>query len=255
MATSDLSDVTGFILREFPYHETSKIVEVFTDKLGKVSILARGVYRKNSDKLSLTGRFMKVNLSLYKSGKDFYGIREGEVLENYKKSQKNFDVILYKSAICDFLLKTMDETQIDTVFKLLDTSFRAFEEADKNQINIFLAFMIKYISFSGLKPNFSTCGICGKIIDNGNNFFSIEEASVICEDDKKKALDRIFLSYDEFLYFYKLLYSRSDELANLSPSENYEKVARLIIDYCLKKLDLRSFPSMDWVYKKLSERN
>ena len=110
MAT-ELNDVTGFILREFSYKETSKIIEVFTDKVGRISIMARGVYRKNSGLLSLTGRFMKVNLSLYKTKGDFYGIRDGYLVESYKKSAKNFDIILYKSAMCDLLLKTIDTSQ------------------------------------------------------------------------------------------------------------------------------------------------
>ena len=47
LATNDLSDVTGFILREFPYKETSKILEVFTREYGKISIIAKGINGKN----------------------------------------------------------------------------------------------------------------------------------------------------------------------------------------------------------------
>ena len=255
MATSDLDDVTGFVLREFKYKESSKIVEVFTEKFGRISIIAKGVLKKNAKNLSLTARFMKVNLSLYKSGKDFYGIKEGRLLETYKNSNRNFDIILYKSAMCDLLLRTIDETQIQTVYTLLDNSFHAFEKARDNYINIFLAFLIKYISFSGLKPNFSTCGICGKIIGRRDGYFSIEEASMICDDDMAKVGDKIYLNHDQIRYFMKLLYTKSEDLSSIDPPEDYEKVARLIIDYCLKRLELRNFSSMDWVYNKLSERN
>lgn len=255
MATSDLDDVTGFVLREFKYKESSKIVEVFTKNLGRISIIAKGVLKKNAKNLSLTARFMKVNLSLYKSGKDFYGIKEGHLLETYKISNKNFDIILYKSAMCDLLLRTIDETQIQTVYTLLDNSFSAFENARDNYINIFLAFLIKYISFSGLKPNFSTCGICGKIIERRDGYFSIEEASMICNDDMAVASDKIYLNHEQIRYFMKLLYTKSEDLSSIDPPEDYEKVARLIIDYCLKRLELRNFSSMDWVYNKLSERN
>ena len=255
MAISDLDDVTGFVLREFKYKESSKIVEVFTEKFGRISIIAKGVLKKNAKNLSLTARFMKVNLSLYKSGKDFYGIKEGRLLETYKKSNKNFDIILYKSAMCDLLLRTIDETQIQTVYTLLDNSFSAFEKARGNYINIFLAFLIKYVSFSGLKPNFSTCGICGKIIERRDGYFSIEEASMICNDDMAVASDKIYLNHEQIRYFMKLLYTKSEDLSSIDPPEDYEKVARLIIDYCLKRLELRNFSSMDWVYNKLSERN
>lgn len=255
MVTSNLDDVTGFILREFTYKETSKIVEIFTKELGRISILAKGVYKKNSPNLSLTSRFMKVNLSLYKSGKDFYGIKEGHLLETYKKSSKNFDIILYKSAICDLLLRTLDMDQVETVYTLLDKTFMAFEKADGAYINIFLAFLIKYISFSGLKPNFSTCGRCGKIIGRRDGYFSVAEASMICADDMTQVFDKTYLSKSQVKYFMNLLYTRSEEQSKLAMPVDYQKVARLIIDYCLKKLDLRTFPSMDWVLRSLSERN
>lgn len=254
MATSELCDITGFVLREFAYKESSKLVEVFTRELGKISILAKGVLKKNAKNLSLTVRFMKVNLSLYKAG-EFYGIKEGHLVETYKKSGKNFDIILYKSAMCDFLLRTLDQEQIQTVYTLLDRSFYAFDEADGNYINIFLGFLIKYISFSGLKPNFSTCGICGKIIGRRDGYFSVGQASMLCEDDLPRVFDKVYLAENELFYFMKLLYTKSEALHTINPPATYEKVARLIIQYCLKSLDLRSFPSMDWILNKLSERN
>ncbi|MDD7045237.1 MAG: DNA repair protein RecO [Peptoniphilaceae bacterium] len=253
MATNELNDITGFVLREFPYRETSKIIEVFTDKIGRISIIAKGVLKKNSKNLALTNRFMKVNYSLYSSGKDFYGIREGRVIESYKQSQGNFDIILYKSAICDLLLKTIDGDQVDEVYNLLDKAFEAFEEADYGQINIFLGFLIKYLSFSGLKPNFYPRAIRGKIIGDGRFYFSIEEASLVRADYKVE--DKVYLSHEDLNYFLGLLYTPSDKLAELRQSPDYQKVGRLIIDYCLSKLDLKKFSSMDWVYKQLSERN
>ncbi|MDO5047821.1 MAG: DNA repair protein RecO [Anaerococcus sp.] len=253
MATNDLNDIDGFILREFKYKETSKILEIFAKDLGRISILARGVFKKNSSLLGLTNRFSKVNLSLYKSGKDFYGIREGSLISSYKKSSRNFDIMVYKSAICDLLLKTIDDTQVGEVYMLLDRTFEAFEKSDSNYINIFLSFLIKYVSFSGLKPNFSTCGRCGKVIRDGRAYFSISEASLVCEDETIR--DKIYLDRNELTYFLRLLYTSSDELYKIKLAKDYQKVGRLIIDYCLNKLDLRNFSSMDWVYKNLSERN
>ncbi|WP_394019803.1 DNA repair protein RecO [Anaerococcus cruorum] len=48
MATNDLSDITGFVLREFAYKETSKIIEVFSKDLGRISIIAKGALGKKA---------------------------------------------------------------------------------------------------------------------------------------------------------------------------------------------------------------
>lgn len=254
MATADLKDIRGIVLREFKYKESSKIIEVFTKDMGKISINCQGVLKKNSKNLALTNRFILASFDLYRSGKDFYGLREGLVLNPYYKSNKNFDIILYKSAICDLLLRTIDHIQVETVFTLLTNSFDAFEKARKNYVNIFLGFFLKYISFSGFKPNFKTCGICGKNIRGKYLYFSPSESSVICDECKEKVFDKVFMTYEEFIYFNKLLYTRSEDLEDINLVENYPKIGKIIIDYCLSNLDLGTYPSLEWV-KKALERN
>ena len=108
MATSDLKDIEGIVLREFKYKEASKIIELFTKDLGRISINCQSVLKKNSKNLGLTNRFILAHYDLYKSKKDFYGLREGIIVEAFPKSSKNFDIILYKSAIADLLLRTID---------------------------------------------------------------------------------------------------------------------------------------------------
>lgn len=254
MATADLKDIEGIVLREFKYKESSKIIEVFTKDLGKISINCQSVLKQNSKNLSLTNRFIHASFTLFRSGKDFYGLREGLVLNPYYKSNKNFDIILYKSAISDLLLRTIDQIQIETVFTLLKNSFDAFEMAESNHINIFLGFFLKYISFSGFKPNFKTCGICGKNISGKYLYFSANESSAICDGCKDMVRDKVLLTYDELVYFNKLLYTKTEELCLINKVSNYQKIGKIIIDYCLKNLDMVIYPSLAWV-KKALERN
>lgn len=254
MATADLKDIEGIVLREFKYKESSKIIEVFTKDLGKISVNCQGVLKQNSKNLALTNRFIHASFTFFRSGKDFYGLREGVVIDPYYKSNKNFDIILYKSAIADLLLRTIDQIQIDTVFTLLKNSFDAFEKAEDNYINIFLGFFLKYISFSGFKPNFKTCGICGKNIREKNLYFSENESSAICDNCNGKVFDKVFLTYDELVYFNKLLYTKTNELSKIKKVSNYQKIGKIIIDYSLKNLDMGIYPSLEWV-KKALERN
>ena len=248
MATNDLSDVCGFVLREFPYKETSKIIEIFTADFGRISILAKGALSKKSKTLGVTQRFVKASYN-------FCLLYTSPSPRSYGKSNKNFDIILYKSAIADLLLRTIDQIQSETIFKLLDNTFEAFENADCNQINIFLAFLLKYISFSGFKPNLNSCSICGKRLSYKEVFFSPYESSIICDDDKNLIRDKIFLNKEEFTYLKKLLYTKSEDLAGIEKPAGYKKIAILIIDYTLKNLEITRFSSIDWVYRNVSERN
>lgn len=255
MATTDISNITGFVLREFKYKESSKIIDVFTQELGKISIMAKGVLKGKNTNLSSTQRFVKANFNLYKSSNDFYGIKEASLIQSYSKSNKSFDIILYKVAICDLLLRTIDQTQNEIVFNLLDSSFEAFEKSSKNRINIFLAFLLKYISFSGFKPNLGFCGSCGKKIEGKDIYFSKELSSVVCQDCKLKVKDKIYLTKDEFIYLKKLLYTSSREVEEISEKIDVEKIGTLIINFCLENLEIKKFNSIDWIFKSIGHRS
>ena len=54
----------GIILSEIRYKETSKILKVYTKKLGKISILAQGAYRPKSQLIATTQPFSQVEFHL-----------------------------------------------------------------------------------------------------------------------------------------------------------------------------------------------
>lgn len=248
MATNDSSSIEGFVLREFPYKESSKIIEVFTKELGKISIIAKGVFKKKSTNLSSTQRFVKASYNLYKSGKSFYGIKDASLINSYSKSNRNFDIIIYKSAICDLLLRTIDYDQKDLVYNLIDKTWEGFEKASENYLNIFLCFLLKYISFSGFKPSLRTCSISGKVIKPSDAYFSVSEGGMV--DSSFHIKDRIYLTKSEYLFLLKILYTESTKVCEIDLDIGKEKITRLIVNYCLECLEIKEFSSLKWAMKK-----
>lgn len=256
MDINNLNNIEGFVLREFHYKESSKIIEVFTKKIGRISIIAKSVLRPKNKNLSATQRFVKAQYSLYKTKTEFYGLKESSLIQSYSKSKKNFDIIIYKSAICDLLLRTMDYTQTETTYKLLDKSFEAFENSEKNRVNIFLGFLLKYISFSGFKPNLGRSYFSLEKINNEDCYFSHEYSSLIKNEEKNKVKDKTFLSKKEVNFLKKILYTSSDQLENIEILEiNLDKIIVLVMDYCLEKLELKKFSSFEWIYKSTENRS
>lgn len=249
MVTSDISNVEGFVLREFPYRESSKIIEVFTKNHGKISIIAKGVLNKKSPNLSSAQRFVKASYNLYKSGEKFFGIKDASLIKSYSKSNKNFDIIIYKSAICDLLLRTIDFDQKDFVYNLLDKTFDSFEKASENYFNIFLCFLLKYISFSGFKPNLKECSMCGMKINPNDAYFSIKDGGMLDSACKKIKNDIVFLTREEYLYIFKLIYTPTDLVSKINLNIEKKKMINLVTSYVLECLEIKKFSSLDWVIK------
>lgn len=249
MVTNDNSNVEGFVLREFSYRESSKIIEVFTKDMGKISIIAKGVLNKKNPNLSSTQRFVKASYNLYKSGEKFFGIRDASLLKSYSKSNKNFDIIIYKSAICDLLLRTIDFDQKDLVYNLLDKTFDSFEKASENYFNIFLCFLLKYISFSGFKPNLKECSLCGSKINPENAYFSIKDGGMVDSSCKKIKKDIVYLTREEYLYILKLIYTPTDQVSEIDLKIKKKKMINLLTSYVLDCLEIKKFSSLDWAIK------
>lgn len=249
MVINDNSNVEGFVLREFSYRESSKIIEVFTKDMGKISIIAKGVLNKKNPNLSSTQRFVKASYNLYKSGEKFFGIRDASLLKSYSKSNKNFDIIIYKSAICDLLLRTIDFDQKDLVYNLLDKTFDSFEKASENYFNIFLCFLLKYISFSGFKPNLKECSLCGSKINPEDAYFSIKDGGMIDSSCKKIKKDIVYLTREEYLYILKLVYTPTDQVSKIDLKIEKKKMINLLTSYVLDCLEIKKFSSLDWAIK------
>lgn len=249
MVTNDNSNVEGFVLREFSYRESSKIIEVFTKDMGKISIIAKGVLNKKNPNLSSTQRFVKASYNLYKSGEKFFGIRDATLLKSYSKSNKNFDIIVYKSAICDLLLRTIDFDQKDLVYNLMDKTFDSFEKASGNYFNIFLCFLLKYISFSGFKPNLKECSMCGSKINPNDAYFSVKDGGMVDSSCKKIKKDIVYLTRKEYLYILKLIYTPTDQVSKIDLKIEKKKIINLVTSYVLECLEIKKFSSLDWVIK------
>ncbi|MDO4594172.1 MAG: DNA repair protein RecO [Tissierellia bacterium] len=252
MATDNLKAIEGFVLREIKYKETSKIIEVFTKDLGRISIIANSVEKKNRENLASTLRFTKSRYELRKS-RDMYYLKNSDLLNGYKKSFKNFDIIVYKSVISDLLLRTIDEIDREYVFRLLDNTYEAFEKSDCKFSYIFLSFLLKYISFIGFKPNFDYCTSCQKDIREFESlYFSANAGGVICTNCREYYKDRIKVDIKDIIDLKRLLYTASSQIHLIAKIDKPSKLYNIIIEYLLNKLELKKFSSLNWA-KKLFE--
>ncbi|MDO4661687.1 MAG: DNA repair protein RecO [Tissierellia bacterium] len=247
MATNNLSDIEGFVLREIKYKESSKILEIFTKEMGRISVIANSVESKKRQNLSSTLRFTKSSYNLNKSAKIYY-LKDAYLLEGYSKSNRNYEIILYKSAICDLLLRTIDEIDKDTVYNLLDSTFRSFEDAKENYSYIFLSFMIKYISFIGFKPNLDYCSNDNKLIKKEDKIsFSIQSGGVLCSNCISLFPDSINLTKKDLLDLKRLLYTPTKDISKLYSDIDKNKLYYIIIEFILDKLEIKKFSSLKWL--------
>lgn len=232
-------NVSGFVFKEDDFRNTSKIVQIYTDKLGRISVMARGSYRKNSPLASLTRAYSLVSLDLTK-GRNFYYIREGELVSANQFVASSMALSVMVQLVSEILLRTTAEEERDeNTFLLVKAFIEALEKKKDLSRDLASSFLIKYASFQGFRPRFESC-ICG---EKKTIAFSLSQGGMVCSRCLEMAIN---LETDEVLALNQLLYRPFLEIGGLKASQS-KKLFNLCLQYIKYSFSIEKFNIESWI--------
>ncbi|MDD3098401.1 MAG: DNA repair protein RecO [Candidatus Pacebacteria bacterium] len=194
----------AFVLKQEPIKEQDRNYTFYTQKFGKLAILAPGA-RKIKAKLS--GHLELPSLVQIEFAMS-YKPRLISALEKFsfpeiKKKKKPLTAAFLMADLTDKLsLEKQDDPEI---WKLLFNSFYFLEENLNKSPQvvdfIWLYFNAQFLEILGLSPFLEGCTECGRTINN--KFFSFEKKGVVCQqhshkddwpisNNQKRALNKLF---------------------------------------------------------------
>ena len=138
----------GIVLKSVPYKENDLILTVFSRKLGKIAVIARGAKKSKSSLLSSSQIFSYSNFTLKKEG-HMYRVTQSEIIKSFYNLSYNFEAFSYGTYILDMEYVT-------------------------------LCFELKFLDYIGFKPIVNTCVSCYNK-DFKNPVFNIYEGGLLCE--------------------------------------------------------------------------
>ena len=147
----------AFVLKNFRYGETSKIVILFTKNFGKINAIVKGA---RNFKSRLCGTLETMNyieaVIYYKENRDLQIISAAEYKKSFPCIIGNFDKLELSFRIIEMINKSLIQNEISIpVFELLKTTFEELEITEYNLLNNFLKFQINIIDLMGLSPEYS----------------------------------------------------------------------------------------------------
>ena len=108
-----LYKVKGIVIKEVQYKENDKIITIMTDKLGKISCMAKGAKKNNSPILSSSQFLVYSEFMLYK-GTNFYHINSAEMLESFYNLRVDYDKLERAFEVAKLLNKLAYEENEET---------------------------------------------------------------------------------------------------------------------------------------------
>lgn len=169
----------GIVIRETPYSETSKILNVVTEDFGMISIISKG---SRNIKNKLRGVSNKLNYCEYTISYKENGIStmiEGNILNSFKNIFTDMKKAVYSFYIMDLVYQVMNENNDKEIFKLLETSLIKINSGLSPEL-VSNILEINLLKFLGVSINLDSCSVCGKTSD----FLTVDLASggIICKD-------------------------------------------------------------------------
>lgn len=182
-----LSRMEGIVIRSMDYGEGNKIVSLFTEAAGKVSVMVRGAKKTNSRFAAVAQLFTHGDFVFFKSGHGGMGtLNNAELIEGYQKLREDLYMAAYGAYIAEMYERLMPEQESHPMmFIQLKAAMDALAEGKDGMIVIHIVEM-KMLALSGYLPQLDACVSCGSDISLSTEgpqhvWLSVNHGGAICQ--------------------------------------------------------------------------
>ena len=173
-------EVDGLVVRETKTGEADKVITMFTDKLGKITVSGKGVSSMKNKYAASAQLFTYSTFQLRKKG-SFYYIRDAFYIENFMNIRYDIEKLALANYICDVVCELGQEGAEDKeLLSLALNTLYAVANRDMPLALIKGAFEFRAAVDEGFMPDLSACGRCGCSIV-GDSSIVVMNGRVLCK--------------------------------------------------------------------------
>lgn len=159
-----VEEVEGIIINERPCGETSKILNILTDKYGLIGVMAKGCRTMKSSLRSVTGKLTYGKFILYYKKDKLSLLSEVTVLNNFNNIKKDIIKISYASFLIELSEQVYRQNPNYTIYQLLINGLIKIND-NFDPLIITNIIELKYLDFLGVLPVLDGCAGCGSQIN------------------------------------------------------------------------------------------
>ena len=175
-------ETEAVVLHAMKYGDTSKIVTLYSKKFGKIKVIAKGARsQKNKFGSSLEPMTISSVVLYKKEQRDLHFLSKSEIAVPITKLQDDAERMATGLALVELVNMVMhDEEGNKAVYDLLRQSLETIEKAERNHLNVLMAFMLNMFHFFGFGISLNSCTVCKKSLEE----LTIQSAHLRLSDGK-----------------------------------------------------------------------
>ncbi|RDY23957.1 DNA repair protein RecO [Romboutsia maritimum] len=169
----------GIVLKSIRYKENDLILTLFTRKLGKIAVIAKGAKSNKSSLLSSSQLFAYSDYTLKKQG-SMYRITQSDIIKSFYDLSYDLEAFSYATYITKLVEGSTLENQTNNrLFILLAQTLYLYTQENIDKKFVTRAFELKFLDYIGFKPIVTKCISCQSKNLN-NSVFNVYEGGTLC---------------------------------------------------------------------------
>jgi DNA repair protein RecO (recombination protein O) len=159
----------AIVLKRIPYGDTSVICRMFTEDMGKISILAKGAWRPKNATGPLLEPINHIHIQFYnKNTRDIQILKDAGFIQQFPSLRNSLGRIILAFAIVEIIDKsTLESNPYPILYRLGWRALDKLNDKNQNQWVVFAFFLYQLSLRLGFMPNLSNCSQCNNKMTQG----------------------------------------------------------------------------------------
>ncbi|WFQ96029.1 DNA repair protein recO [Mycoplasma feriruminatoris] len=221
----------GIVLNSFDFQDYDKIITIYSNLYGKISLVCLGVNRIKSKNRYGINYLSYSNFEIFKS-KNKYNLsklKRSELINSFNHIATDFNLYVYANIITSLILSLDDQIKNYNLYKTLKLSISIINNKPEFGLKVCVLFMFYFLKIIGNQIDLSKCGFCNSKI---NPITSISFTNY-CSSCKFCFFDDCLLIDSQLINFINSIFN-NDFITNLNQeisSNNLSILASFILNF------------------------
>ena len=214
---SEIIKTEAVVLSKMNYRDSSSIASLFTDELGKISVIVKGARSSKSKYGKIVDPINYLSVIIYKKeSREVQLLSGADIIEHYPEIKNNLGKLTYAYGVVELIKNLIAENEVNNkLFKAVIKILARLNKAEELPEITFGRFLFYFLKEIGYEIQLDACAICGKAISIDNVFYH-RDKGVICGDCKKSVVDIYQINAELLKYLICLKTGESaDNFSNL----------------------------------------
>jgi DNA repair protein RecO (recombination protein O) len=227
--------VDAVVLRHSDWGEADRILTLFTQEMGKIRAIAKGVRKPRSRKAGHVEPFTRASLQLAR-GRDMLIVTQADTLDGYPALHDDLILPTYASYVVELVDRfTYEEGENLPLFRLLTETLTRLVKFPSPEL-VVRYYEMRLLDNLGFRPQLQNCVHCGKEIQAEDQFFSAEVGGILCPNCGVQIAGARQVSMAALKYMRHYQRSSFAEASRASPTAIVNREIELLMQHYLTYL-------------------